>query len=147
MNPAATDPTADAEALAIARAAFDHARHGETAALAALLDLGLPPDVLNDKGDSLLMLASYHGHLETSGLLLECGADPALRNDRGQTPLAGTAFKGDAAMVTLLLDHGASLERRDAAGVTAHRLAQSMGALRALARLVGRGDGTEEPAI
>jgi ankyrin repeat protein len=59
--------------------------------------------------DSLLMLASYHGHLATSRALLARGADPALANDRGQTPLAGAAFKSDVAMASLLLDHGAAV--------------------------------------
>jgi uncharacterized protein len=110
MSAPATDPALDTRALEIARAAFEHARRGESAPLEALLDLGLPPDILNDKGDSLLMLASYHGHAETARALLARGADPALANDRGQMPLAGAAFKGDVTMARLLLDHGAAVD-------------------------------------
>lgn len=103
-------PEQDERALAIIRAAFDQARKGDTAALADSLDLGVPSDVCNERGDSLLMLAIYHGHLDVARLLLARGADPELRNGRGQTPLEGAAFKGDVASATLLLDHGAAAD-------------------------------------
>ena len=102
--------THDTEALAIAQSAFQAARCGDAASLARLLDLGLPPDVRNEKGDSLLMLAAYHGHAAATALLLERGADPELANDRGQVPLAGAAFKGDVGIVRLLLDGGATVD-------------------------------------
>ena len=58
---------------------------------------GLPPNLRNHKGDTLLMLAAYHGHVETVKVLLENQADPEIRNDNGQSPIAGAAFKGDLA--------------------------------------------------
>src|SRR5690606_9248915 len=61
------------------------------------------------KGNSLLMLASYHGHVATTRMLLQRDANPELRNDRGQTPLGGVAFKGDCDLIRLLLDHGADV--------------------------------------
>src|SRR5258708_635265 len=45
--------------------ALDYARSGETQALAAMLRHGLPVNLADAKGNSLLMLASYHGELET----------------------------------------------------------------------------------
>ena len=57
--------------------------------------------------DTLLMLASYHGHRETTEVLLSRGADPNVPNDRGQTPLAGAVFKGDIDIIEALLKHGA----------------------------------------
>jgi ankyrin repeat protein len=101
---------AEDEALALVRAALQHARAGDSAALAALLDRGVPADVRTEAGDSLLMLAAYHGHQEAARLLLQRGADPGLRNDRGQSPLAGAAFKGHLAMVDLLLGAGAGVD-------------------------------------
>src|ERR1700761_3672916 len=79
--------------------ALDYARHGETEPLAAMVEHGLPANLADLKGQSLLMLASYHGHLETARMLLAQGAQVDLRNNRGQTPLGGAAFKGDTAMV------------------------------------------------
>ena len=72
---------------------------GQARELGELLRMGLPPNLRNEKGDSLLMLASYHGHADTVRVLMEHGADPELANDRGQTPLAGAAFKGDMATI------------------------------------------------
>jgi len=108
-----TDPTSppppvpDAETLAFLQDVLELVRFGDAAQLGPLLSRGLPANLLNQKGDSLLMLASYHGHLDAARLLLEHGADPELFNDRSQTPLGAAAFRGDRAMVELLLAHGA----------------------------------------
>jgi ankyrin repeat protein len=86
---------------------FNLARAGDTAALAAYVDAGVPVNLTNDSGDSLLMLAAYHGHPGTVAALLERGADPGRANDRGQTPLAGAVFKREPEIVRALLDAGA----------------------------------------
>ncbi len=104
------DPQLDEETLAFAARVFDMARHGTAADLAPLLDHGLPPNMQNDKGDSLLMLAAYNENRPVARLLLERGADPDLINDKGQTPLAGVCFKGDLELVDLLLAHGAAVD-------------------------------------
>ncbi len=78
--------------------------------LAAVIEKGVPPNLRNDKGDSLVMLASYHGHVDAVRVLLERGADRNLRNDNGQTPIAGAAFKGFDAVIETLLAHGANVE-------------------------------------
>ena len=98
----------DDETLAFAARVFDLARCGDAGALAALLDGGLPPNLRNDKGDSLVMLAAYNGNEPAVRTLLEHGADPDALNDNGQSPLAGVAFKGETAIARLLLAHGAS---------------------------------------
>ena len=78
--------------------------------LAELFGQGLPANLRNDKGDSLLMLAAYNGQAEATRVILEAGGDPELANDRGQTPLAGAAFKNDLAIARLLLQHGATVD-------------------------------------
>lgn len=107
------------DAMALVQLAFQRVRAGDAPGLEALLDQGVPPDVLNEKGDSLLMLASYHGHPGATSLLLARGADPALRNDRGQAPLDGVAFKGDLVVARILLAHGAAVDAASADGKTA----------------------------
>jgi ankyrin repeat protein len=102
----------DAETLAFLQGVFELVRAGDNEQLAPLLEGGLPPNLRNHKGDSLLMLASYHGHHALSELLLTHGADPELANDQAQTPLQGAAFKGDLDMARLLLAHGAHVEGR-----------------------------------
>ncbi|MFI0418286.1 ankyrin repeat domain-containing protein [Spongiactinospora sp. 9N601] len=86
---------------------FDLARAGDTDTLAAYVDAGLPVNLTNEKGDTLLMLAAYHGHASTVRALAERGADPDRANDRGQTPLAGAVFKKEPEVVRALLDAGA----------------------------------------
>ncbi|MFE6052340.1 ankyrin repeat domain-containing protein [Kitasatospora sp. NPDC056446] len=97
----------DAEVIALAGKLFDAARAGDTDTLAAYLDAGAPADLTNDRGDTLVMLAAYHGHAATVEVLLRHGADPDLANDRGQTPLAGAVFKGAEDVLAALLAGGA----------------------------------------
>jgi uncharacterized protein len=95
------------EVLALAAKVFNLARRGDTAALADYVDAGVPSNLCNDKGDTLIMLAAYHGHARTAAALLRRGADPDRSNDRGQTPLAGAVFKGEREVVQTLLAAGA----------------------------------------
>ena len=101
------EPVPDPEVLQLAAKIFNLARQGGTGTLAAYVDAGVPANLSNDKGDTLVMLAAYHGHAQTVTALLERGADPDRPNDRGQTPLAGAVFKGEQVVVEALLDGGA----------------------------------------
>ncbi|MCW2569305.1 MAG: ankyrin [Mycobacterium sp.] len=97
----------DEEVLAFARQMFELARAGEAARLAEYLGAGVPPNMTNEKGDTLLILAAYHNHPETVRVLLEHGADHARTNDRGQTALAAAVFRQNAETVNILLAGGA----------------------------------------
>ena len=79
------------------------AREGDSAALAAYLDAGVPVNLTNTNGDTLVMLAAYYGHTSTVEVLIARGADVDRPNNRGQTPLAGAVFKKDSAMIELLM--------------------------------------------
>ncbi|MEU9827441.1 ankyrin repeat domain-containing protein [Micromonospora chersina] len=111
----------DAETLAFAHRMFDLARAGTTDELAANVDAGLPVNLTNDKGDTLLILAAYHAHPQTVGALLARGADPARTNDRGQTALAAAVFRRNAEAVRALLDAGADPEHGDPSAVETAR--------------------------
>ncbi|MFB8402618.1 ankyrin repeat domain-containing protein [Streptomyces sp. NPDC055912] len=102
--------TPDPEVIELASKVFDLARTGDADALAAYVDAGVPANLTNDKGDSLVMLAAYHGHAAAVSALLARGADADRANDRVQTPLAGAVFKGEDAVVRALLDGGANPE-------------------------------------
>ena len=97
----------DPEVVELATKIFDLARRGETQALVAYVDAGVPVNLTNDRGDSLVMLAAYHGHADAVRALLERGAEGNRVNDRGQTPLAGAVFKGEVEVVRALLEGGA----------------------------------------
>ncbi|MGC5020037.1 ankyrin repeat domain-containing protein [Micromonospora sp. DT47] len=86
---------------------FDLARAGATEELGGYVDAGLPVNMTNDKGDTLLILAAYHAHPETVAALLARGADHARVNDRGQTALAAAVFRQNGEAVRALLDAGA----------------------------------------
>ena len=86
---------------------LDRARVGEAARLADYADHGMPVDLTDARGNTLLMLAAYHGHAETVRVLAERGADVDATNDRGQTPLAAAVFKGDQEVVQVLVAAGA----------------------------------------
>ena len=104
------DEGLDDETLAFAAKVFELARGGDAEAMRDLIDHGLPPNLRNDKGDSLLMLSAYNENEPVVRLLLERGADPDLANDKGQTPLAGVIFKGNIAIMTMLVEHGAAID-------------------------------------
>ncbi|MEU2337481.1 ankyrin repeat domain-containing protein [Streptomyces sp. NPDC006654] len=97
----------DPEVVELATKIFDLARQGGTEALVAYLDAGVPANLTNDRGDSLVMLAAYHGHAEAVRELLARGAEADRVNDRGQTPLAGAVFKGETEVIRVLLNAGA----------------------------------------
>jgi ankyrin repeat protein len=97
----------DPDVVEFATRLFALARTGATDRLAAYVEAGVAVDLANHKGDSLLMLAAYHGHAETVQALLQRGADPNRANDRGQTPLAGAVFKGETAVARVLVAAGA----------------------------------------
>lgn len=115
----------DPEVVELATKIFDLARRGETEALVAYVDAGVPANLTNDRGDSLVMLAAYHGHAEAVRALLERGAEADRINDRGQTPLAGAVFKGEEAVIRVLLDGGADPAAGTSAVDTARMFAKA----------------------
>lgn len=91
----------------IAQRVFDAARAGDADTLATYLDAGVPVNLTNGTGDTLVMLAAYHGHPVAVRVLVDRGADVDRLNDRGQSPLAGAVFKGEEEVVRILTDAGA----------------------------------------
>jgi ankyrin repeat protein len=97
----------DPEIIELAGRVFDLARGGHTEELVAYVDAGVPANLTNDKGDSLLILAAYHAHPELVAALLARGADHSRVNDRGQTALGAAVFRQSAEAVRALLAAGA----------------------------------------
>ncbi len=96
-------------ALELAAKLFDFARSGHTATLSQYITAGIPKNLTNASGDTLLMLASYHGHAETTKMLINAGADANVLNARGQSPIAGAVFKGHLEVVRELYAGGADI--------------------------------------
>jgi uncharacterized protein len=111
----------DPEVIALAGLVFDLARGGRTEELVAYLDAGVPANLTNDKGDTLLILAAYHAHPDTVAALLDRGADHGRVNDRGQTALGAAVFRKCTEAVERLVAAGAD---PDAGGQSARLTAQ-----------------------
>ncbi|MCT1867342.1 MULTISPECIES: ankyrin repeat domain-containing protein [Dermabacter] len=104
----APQPGTDAdEAAALARALMDAAREGNLDILRPAIEAGIPLNMQDADGNTMLMLAAYHDHAALVKLLAEHGADVDLLNDRGQSPLAGAVFKGFDDVVAVLVEAGA----------------------------------------
>lgn len=88
---------------------FDRARAGEAERLAAYIEAGMPVNLTDARGNTLLMLAAYHGHADAVQVLIDHGATVDAMNDRGQTPLAGAVFKGYEGVVRTLVGGGADV--------------------------------------
>jgi ankyrin repeat protein len=117
------------EALALASKLFDFAREGKTAELDQYITAGIPVNLTNHKGDTLLMLSCYHGHLELTRMLLEKGADPNILNERGQSPIAGCVFKGHDDIAKLLMEKGADLRAGQPNAIDSARMFKREGLL------------------
>ena len=122
--------------LVFLEAAFDLARDGRTAELAAYVDAGLPVNLTNAAGDTLLVLAAYHDHPDTVQALLDRGADHGRVNDRGQTALGAAVFRQSADGVRALLEASAD---PDAGGRSAREVATYFG-LDGMLALLGEGE-------
>ena len=103
----------DDETVAFAHQVFEHARNGDTATLVTYVEAGLPPNLANQNGDTLLILASRNGHADTVHALLDHGADPAQLNDAGQTALAAAVERRSVRTVRYLLEAGADPDLGD----------------------------------
>lgn len=124
---------------------FDAARTGRDDVIPALLRAGVDVEVLNDRGHSPLIVASYNGQADTTALLLREGARPDGPDGfDGNTALMGVAFKGYVEIARLLLDAGAVPDRTNAVGQTALMTAALFGRTEIIDLLLARG---ADPAV
>ena len=81
------DVAPDPQLVSVAHACFDFARAGDTERLRAYVEQGVPVNLTDATGNTLLKLASFHGQSPLSGaictgkddvvrVLLAAGADP-----------------------------------------------------------------------
>ncbi|KAG6842566.1 hypothetical protein C0991_000092 [Blastosporella zonata] len=95
------------ETIQFAQRMFEAARTGNADLLLSAIDAGLPVNLTNDKGNTLLMLAAYAGQTELAKELLKRNADPNRLNDLGQSIVAGAVFKAYDDIVRALIGKGA----------------------------------------
>jgi ankyrin repeat protein len=88
------------------RAAQSLIKRGDEINLRKALDERLDPNLVNQNGWSLLMLAAVEGDVSLGRLLLEHNANPALKNNKDDTALTMATHRGFTAFVKLLEEHG-----------------------------------------
>jgi ankyrin repeat protein len=107
---------------------FEMARTGDADALLAHVDAGVPVNLTDARGNTLLTLAAYHGHRLLVVRLAERGADVNRLNDRGLSPLTGAVYQQQAATVRALLGLGADPDHGSpSARTTAEALGSPLG--------------------
>lgn len=126
--------------IELQKMALDFAREGKTQDLRMMIDAGMPADLADEKGQTLLMLASYNGNFETTAMLLKKGATVDQKNDRGQTPLGGVAFKGYPEIAKLLIKNGADVFADNGGGMTPAHYASMFGRFETYELLISHQD-------
>lgn len=102
-----TTPRFTDEELAYVASLFDAARNGDTPLLSSAIEAGVPVNLTNDKGDTLLNLAAYLEREDTVTMLLARGADTERVSDMGFTALVCAVFRGNEPITRALLEAGA----------------------------------------
>ncbi|CAE7791093.1 unnamed protein product [Symbiodinium microadriaticum] len=83
---------------------------GQTSEVQRMLQIPHDPDLVDEFGETPLLVATNHGHVEVALLLLDAGADVNLPNLRGWTALTRSSAEGRMDFVRLLLEAGADTE-------------------------------------
>ena len=114
-------------------------RHGDPAAVRALLQARVDVHARQPDGATALHWAAYLDDIETADLLLDAGARPDAANDLGVTPLYLACENGNAALVRRLLAAGADPNAALRGGETALMTAARTGSAGAVSALLGHG--------
>lgn len=83
------------------------------------LSKGINVNIVNDKGDTPLTLASRRGYFEIAKLLVSKGARVDLRNRKGESALMLAASGNCREIMIFLLQSGADINKKDYLGRTA----------------------------
>lgn len=100
---------------------------GEKATALKLLAEGAEVNYVNGNGNSVLMMASFHGQIETVRGLLALGAKINHVNNKGNTAIIPSSQKGRTEVIRELLAQGAEINHVNKLGATALMAASYFG--------------------
>lgn len=107
MTDTPRQPELSNEQIEFLNQVLDMARQGKVQMLSSVIDQGIPVNLTDGKGDSLLILAAYNSQPEVVKALIERGAELDQLNARGQSALTCAVFKQDEESTRMLLEAGA----------------------------------------
>lgn len=149
-TPGPTEPTPELteEQLDFLNSLFDLARAGDAEQLLPVIDQGVPVNLANHKGDTLLILATYNNHPALVQALIERGAEVNRLNARGQSALSCAVFVQNEESVRALLSAGADPDEGPVSARAAVDMfgLESMRALLDTAPGAGSGSRPDQPA-
>jgi uncharacterized protein len=100
--------------------AFQAAREGDVRTLREYFAAGRPVNETNSRGDTLLIVAAYHGQSDAVAVILsQKGVTIDARNRMGLTALTAAAFKGQVGIARVLLKAGADVNAANGSNQTA----------------------------
>ena len=105
---------------------FEAARTNAVDALQNLLKT-VNPNIVDSRGSTPLIVASYFGNIEAAKLLLAANANPNILDSTGNTALMGVAYRGHLDVAELLLSQGASVDTLNGNQATALTFAATFG--------------------
>jgi uncharacterized protein len=100
--------------------AFQAGREGDVWTLREYFAAGRPVNETNGRGDTLLIVAAYHGQADAVAVILsQKGVTIDARNRMGLTALTAAAFKGEIGIARALLWAGADVNAANGSNQTA----------------------------
>ena len=90
---------------------IEQAVSGNNTEIRSYLESNGLPDLTDERGNTLLMIAILEGHEELIQLLIDAGADVNYQSEESRhTPVVIAAFTNDYRVLELLLNHGVSTQ-------------------------------------
>lgn len=96
---------------------MDSGARGDLDAVKQAMQAGVPADLTDASGKTVLFVACQRGYTEIAQLLLAHGASATRPGPDGSTPMSAAVASGDADIVRALGDAGASVMTPDSRGV------------------------------
>jgi len=106
---------------------FAAARSNDVVVLKEFIKAGFPVDVVNYKGYTALMVATYHGHTKSFDYLVSQKANTCAADMRGNTVLMAAIFRGEFSLAKKLMSYECNPDHENNAGMTAVGFAKMFG--------------------